>query len=616
MTGIRLVEISAIWPRLIPSTIQIEECLAFLVVALGLSLIGALIRTVPRVEETSVAEADLLVGWSVVVSVFVVLGSFTSIPFSIIAKGLGLFAVFSAAYLIKRRVTLFAPGTGKTLLLLAPLFIITLSQSPSENDDLSQWLPNLRYLLLVDHFPGPGRPISDSIFPAYPYATSLVGYLTGQLTGTIPATAVVRLNLLLIGSLALLAFRVFNEEGAPARHTWRNSAIALASVTVLCPTFVPRLVLSNYADCSTAIAITFATFLMLRLCAKERPISPSAIVQTLLAIAVLILIKQANMVLLAVSLGGITLLYIRTPLRMLHIVPALVGAGFIYLAWRHQVALIGGGEMPIATWGNWQWDVLPTTLSNMVNVARNKGGYFGVAIALTIAVIFRREKAPLAFIFVGAFWGFTLFLTWVYLAVYLGYEGRSAASFWRYHTQLGGLQIIAVASILGTLYRTHAGNRLRPLQPAIGALLLTTLIVGPVLSAQNIRFDVNPSKDHVQAAVLAMAPLIPKDARLVVMDPKGSGFFTSFVRWHLGFQSPVAGGVSVFDSEADTLHLLTKEPITHLYVISSTPGLEAALGVQPLVGGSRLFERQESGAWAQIGFWPFQGFETIDAYKY
>jgi len=611
----RVSEWIGIWPKIVPSVLQIEEFLAFLLVAAGLTLIGAGIRYVAGDDRRAVPEADLLVGWSAVIGLFVGAGVFTGIPFTWVAGLAGICAALAATALRRGKQDFFPADTVKIAFLLMPLFLLTLSQTASENDDIAQWLPNLRYLLIVDHFPAPGLPISDSIFPSYPYALALVGYLVGKITGTLPVTAVDHFNILLLGSFALLLTRIFQGGERPANDRWRTIGLALAACTLLCPTFVPRLVLSNYADCATAISLAFATILMIRLIESESAPRLASILQATLAVAALVLIKQANLVLLAVALGGIGLVAVKHPRRLLRLAPVLGGGALFYLAWRHQVGKIGGGEMPIAGFDQWQWSVLPDTFSHMLTVVANKGGYFGLALVLSLAAIARFRAAPLAVVFAVSFWGFTAFLTWVYLAVYLGYEGRTAASFWRYNTELGLLQMAAMAAMAGTWWQASDRPALRSALRKASAIGLILVVFGPLIALPQLRFDLNPAKDHVRTAAIAMTPLIPRDAKLFVADPMGSGFFTSFVRWHLGFQSPVVDGLSVFNAEGDLPRLLQRDGITHIYVISSSAALEAVLGQAPPPSGTSLFQRDRNGEWTQTGFWPFEGFASIGAFR-
>ena len=239
-----------------------------------------------------------------------------------------------------------------------------------------------------------------------------------------------------------------------------------------------------------------------------------------------------------------------------------------------------------------------------------------MALVLSIVSIIKRKSAPLAVIFTLTFWGFTIFLTWVYLAVYMGYEGRSAASFWRYHTQLGGLELTALAMLTGGVWHNYKNKTARWIPSMIGTFSLIVLLGGPVLAAQHLRFDVNPSKDHVQEASMAMAALLPDEAKLMVADPKGSGFFTNFVRWNLGFHAPVKGDMSIFMKDADISAILHSSQISHIYVISWTPELQSVLGQDTIANGTYLFARHADDTWSQIAFWPFDGFSSIDDFKY
>ncbi len=603
---------AAVWPHLFPDLLHVAQLAALLAVAAGFVLIGAglraLVMPVGAAPEDG-AEADLLVGWGAVTGLFVVVGSFTQIAFTSVAMAAGVLAVIGGR-LAWRRGALAGHGIWlKTVILVLPLLGVTAMLTPSENDDFSQWLPNLRYLLLVDHFPGAGHPASDSAFPAYPYATALVGYLVSRITGHLSTTAVDHFNVLLLAGLALLLNAQWPGRG---KAGWRRLALALGLTTILCPTFVPRLVLSNYVDCATAVSLAFAATLAWRVVAGRASDIRVPLMQAAVAMAILILAKQANLVLLVASLGGIGIASLPNVRPLFRLAVPLAVAAFAYLAWRHVVAGIGGGEMPIAPFAQWQWSVLPETLAHMGHVMVNKSGYFAIALAMVALAFPLRRSQPMVMVFAVAFLGFTVFLTWVYLAVYIGYEGRSAASFWRYHTQLGGLQMVAAAGLLGR-YGTRVPGFVRRWG---GGLLLVLLCAGPVLTAKNVRFDINPSKDHVREAVLSMGPLVPHGSRLLVADPLGSGFFDNFVRWYLGFDAPFGGGLSVFTPPGSFAKVIQNQRITHVYAISASPELEAVLGQPIPAGGTTLFARQADGTWAKAGFWPFQGFSRIDDYKY
>jgi hypothetical protein len=599
-------------PRLVPNAAQAGQAVALLAVCAGMTAIGAVARLAGR-DTRVLPEADLLVGWAAVAALFVVIGSFTALPLTVAGIIAALAMVAALAVLLHRRQPLLPAGGGRMLVMLAPLLLVTLSMVASENDDFGQWLPNLRYILLVDHFPGPGWPDSDSLLPAYPYAASIVAYLTSRLTGSFAETAVDRFNLLLLGSLALLLVRLFRNRNDDAPVGWGAVAAGLSAVTLASPTFVAKLVLSNYVDCATAVALAFSAVLALRAVENDEQPGLPFHMQLAGAFGGLILAKQANLVLLALALAGIAIIARRTPRRLLRFAPALAVAGLAYLAWRHQVAVIGGGEQHAEPFANWQFGVLPHTLHSMWIVVINKGGYFGLATFLTGLALWnllRRRASGLELVFAVSFVGFTVFLIWVYLAVFIGYEGWSAASFWRYHTQLGALQLAAAAALAGRL--PPLGRRTAR---ALGAVCLTLALAGPVVAMAFIRFDIHPVKDHVRAAVADMAPLLPAGALLTVVDPAGPYFFSAFIDWYLGFGHQV-GAYTTIDTTPERTHALLSSPeVTYAYVVATSAAVDNAVG-HALAPTASHFLKHEAAGWRLVRSWPYEGFSSARDYKY
>ena len=608
------------WGRLLPDAAQLLQGLALLAVAAGFVAIGAAIRLLAR-DAKAALEADLLVGWSVVAVAFTVLGTFTAIPFTAVAAVAAAAAVAAGALLVLRRQPLLPPGGGKMVLLLLPLLLATLSMLPSENDDVAQWLPNLRYLMVVDRFPGPGLPASDSALPAYPYAVTLIGYLAGKLSGTLADTAIDRFNLLLSAALALLLVQVFRGRRDARPVGWGEAAVALAFVTLLAPAFVAKLVLSNYADCATSVALAFSAVLAVRLLADDDSPGRGGVIQLGACCAALVLPKQANLVLFALLAIGLAAAAERMPRRLVRLVPAAAFALVPYLVWRVQVAAMGGGgEQAAVPFAKWQFDVLPETLASMGHVIINKGGYFGLGVVLCLVAAVALLRGPraeqrLAVVFAAVFTGFTVFLLWVYVAVYIGYEGISAASFWRYHTELGGLELAAAAAVAGGWWRAAGGRLPRPVPRAVAALCLAVALAGPVAGARYLRFDIHPVKDHVRRAVVEMTRTLPAGATLFVIDPKGPGFFPKFIDWYMGFGRQVVGGLSAFTPDSGVAPELAATPATHLYLLTWNPAVEAALGRTLRPDASHLFARAGDG-WTLVKSWPFTGFTAPGDFKY
>lgn len=608
------------WHRLLPDTTQLLQFLALLVVAAGFIAIGAACRLLTK-DAKAAPEADLLVGWALVAILFTVLGTLTPIPFIWLAGLVAITALVASALLIRRGERLLPAGAGKLALLVLPILLATLSMLPAENDDLAQYLPNLRYLMLVDHFPGAGRPISDSALPAYPYTLAMVGYLAGRLSGTLADNAVSQFNLLLLASQALLLIRLFHNGDRDKKIGWGEAATALIFVTLLAPTFVPKLVLSNYADCATSVALAFAAVLGLRVLADDSPRGRGGLAQLSLCCAALILPKQANMVLFLLLVIGLGVAMARKPKRLPLLLPAGLAAALPYFVWRVQVAAMGGtGEQAAVPFAKWQFEVLPHTLDQIGIIIVNKGGYFALAALLCLVAAWalargpRPEQMP-ALVFATIFVGFTSFLLWVYVAVYIGYEGWSAASFWRYHTELGGLELVAAASLAGLWWRRANAHPSTVIRRTVTVICLVLALAGPILGARFLRSDIHPVKDHMRAVATELATMLSSDATVLVIDANGSGLAPKLIDWYMGFGTQVRGEISAFTPAAALAPILANTTASHLYVLSWNEVIESALGLTLPNGQSHLLARA-GGGWALVKSWRFEGFSSPNDVKY
>ncbi len=599
----------AVMRDLVPSTLQVAQALALIPVVGGFTAIGAVLRSIGN-DSRTMPEADLLVGWSVVASFLVVVGGLTGIPFTVLAIIVAVAALAAGAVLWRRKQPLLAPGAGRILILLVPLLLVTLSMQPSENDDFAQWLPNLRYLLWTDHFPGVGLPPSDSVFPAYPYVTAFVGYFVSRLAGGIADTTGNRFNMLLLASLGLALISLVRPN---QRVGWRAAALGLAFATLLSPTFVPKLVLSNYADCATAVALAFTAMLAARCLEGERPVGIGLIIQLAAAATILILIKQANLVFLLLLGAGALVL---APRRIGPLLLAAAAAGLVALAWRVRVAEIGGGEQHPMAFAQWHWALMGQTLHSIGLVVVNKGGYFGLALILAGVAgrALSRGVVPaerLAVLFAVTVIGFSGFLLWVYLAVYTDYESSSAASFWRYHTELGGFELAAAAAWL-------SGLKMRPsarLTAAFGILAIGLVVAVPVAAVPVLRFDWHPVKNFVRSLTPDLTALLPPGSRVMMVDPEGSGFMDNFLKWNLGVRYHPAPGISAFASPASVALLLANPAVPYAFVLSSSPAVAQALGFPPKERAASLLARGPDG-WTTLATWPFTGFERAAQFKY
>ncbi|WP_139305439.1 hypothetical protein [Magnetospirillum fulvum] len=609
-------------PALMPTLPALGQVAAFLAIVAGLATIGAGLRIVTG-NRDAVAAADLVVGWGLVVVLFVVGNSLLAIPLTILALLTGLAALVFAIVLIRRKAVPMGGGIVKLLVLLLPILAVTASMQASEGDDFGTWLPNLRYLVLFDHFPGPGLEPTDSQFPAYPPAGAIVAYLVSLLSGQLSETAIDRFNLILLGALALLLIRTFRDEppGSERAVRWRDAAIALAFVTLFSPTFVPRLVLANYAECATAVSLAFAVILGLRLVQTDSRPGPALMLQATAVFAALVMTKQSTLALFGLLLIGLAMVARRTPRRLgWALTPFLVALAML-LVWKHHVMLLGGGEMPISAFDTWHWNVLPETLGSMLTVTHNKSGYFGLSALIVLVGLWTLIKGgsqPLAItqVFTILFLGFNAFLLWTYIAVFIGNEGSSAASFWRYNTQLGGVQLVTLAALLGVVWRRKAETATRNRIVAVwGTISLLVLIAGPVLGAGLLRFDIHKVKMHIAEVAPELKAMLPPGTKVWFIDPPKVGMHNQ-MEYNLGYGTQLADRISYYSTEEDYANFAANEISDYAYVLNSSETLETAIALTLPVGASHLIHRDQTGQWRIVKSWLFKGFVRASDLKY
>ncbi len=342
--------LAAIAPHLAPSAPQLVGLGAVVLVALALCGLGSLIGARERLPET-----DAVVGWGIVTLAFTLAGTVGPIPFTAIA---GLLLVASmAAYAVRFRhaESPSAVGDVRALVLAVPLLLVVVSMSASQWDEFTQWLHSARYLFQYDVFPGRGRPPSDAVYPAYPYAVPLIGYLASRIADNFVEAAIALFNLFLLLSVALLFARLMRAGIEMRRHAvtggvrhdlpgWGRIALALMCVTVLSPTFVPKLVLTEAATAArVAIAGVLGWAALERAAAADDAIALRLAVRMGLALAVLVALKEATLALFGLVLGGVALAALRRAdvswrnAAMVLAVGAAPGL-VVYAVWRLYVA--------------------------------------------------------------------------------------------------------------------------------------------------------------------------------------------------------------------------------------------------------------------------------------
>ncbi|HEX9466226.1 MAG TPA: hypothetical protein VGB82_26815 [Alphaproteobacteria bacterium] len=600
----------------LPSIGDLAGLAAVLAVGAAFVALGALVR-----GSGGLPEADFLCGWALVALLFTLAGTLSRISFVTLAW-LTL-AVTLAALLTRRGRRADWGGFLRTALLGLPLLVLLAGAPATQWDDLSNWLPNQRFLVAFDAFPRPDLPPTGSVFPTYPYGMAFPVYLAGRLAGRFVENAGMLFNLLALLALGRLLARLIslgNGEKATEPLSWGQLALGCLVASVLNPTFVPKIVFTTHLDFTTAAAAAFAIALLWRsleaALARDDIVARDLALQAGLTLALLVSLKQSNAVLVALIAGGGGLIVLRMreiewsrtvrPLLWL-VVPTAV----IYLAWRiYADQVMPGGEFGFKPLDVWELEVAKNAFLRMLLIATKKGGYFAAMLVVCIgaAIAWWRKPGPtgrLAILVAVLFLGFNFFLWVAYVGAFgRNGEGESAASFWRYNTQLGGALLVIAVVALRDMAAKHITERaLRPLAIAAVALCL----VGPFIVAKRVRFDFYPVTRYLRATGAELKAVVRADSVVGVIDPRGDGWADVVVRYEL-YPRATTTDLSAGLKDGSTGLPPKATTLPYLWVHQTTPTVDRALGLTLDPHASSLLEHAGSG-WRVLRSWPYPGYD-------
>lgn len=531
-------------------------------------------------------------GWGLVVVVYIAVGTLSDIGFTSIALGLGLVAIISAAAYLRRDRWLIDPCFLRMLVWAAPLLVLVSAMAGSQWDEFSHWLLGQKYLLQVDHFPSSSRPKSAASYPAYPYAWQLLAYFVGRLHGGIVENAAPLFNVLLLLSLGHVAvhwaLRISGGNGGAALSPWLTASLACAVATIANPTFVQKVILTAYADTATSVTLAIGVYLgwacLQALSENNLSRARGRALLAGLVFAVLVSLKQSTMELFGLALIAFFICGLFRPkvkLAELTLCAVLTAAPvvLVYGMWRHYVANeLSGREFVIRPFADWDIALLPSIIGSMITVLLKKSAYM-IAMILAIVVGIRSLWGPstpygqamlcIALIFMGH----TAFLMFCYVAVFSGHEAKTIASYWRYNQQLGGLAVFSITMTLGVVIHRYKDRvsfaKLRWL-PAV------LVIAGPLVFAEKLRFDKEPSYLQYRDVGKSVAEIIERDATVWTFDPKGSGESGTILRYEVSDVTHNVGYQAAFhDMSSAALSKLVGSVTSGYFVVHSvTPDVQ------------------------------------------
>jgi hypothetical protein len=619
-----------------PSPAQLFSLVSVLITVFCFGCFGALAGGRNRF-----AAADIFTGWGLVTGGFTIAGIMTTAPFSWLVYVFWALAA-GAAFLVWRRDRSDGPEPGafgliwRILVLALPLLVLVSAMKASQWDEFSQWLVNAIFLFRFDGFPSSGLTRSISVYPAYPPSGALTAYIVSRLSGFFVENAGGLSNIVMLLCFAPLYLSVVVRGLKPEAgwdRKWGYAAFGVLGVTALSTVFVQKLIFTAYADTPTSITLAVLGVLVWMILdnlanGKSAPVTLAW--QFSLASALFINFKQTNPVLFVILLAAALLVAWRDPkikvksfLKLLPVM--LVAPVIVYLAWRYHVSQnLVGREFNFQLYENWLFPQTFEILAQMFLVASKKGFYFVMMGALSLYAIwavfrYRGGFDRMAIIAGSLFLGYNLFLLFMYIVAFGSYNAMRVTSFWRFNTQLGILGCTAAAFGLAILWRKFGVGqtiaRLSAGRPLLPGLAVALVLVIPFVTAEALRFDVRPPKDHMRMVGKYLAGALPANSNVAVIDARGQGLASLFVRYEM---MVVNGNPKKFKvtwkyrvsekSPADIARDVREKKITHIWVHEVFPKISASLGLDLKKYQSHLLEWTGTG-WRLLKSWPYDGYE-------
>lgn len=596
---------------------QLMALASVTVLWLGLNFLGAFVGGPNRLRE-----ATPFYGWAIVSFVFTIGGVFTTLQFSTMTIGLVILALILGTLAYRRDGSLLPPGFYRIVILSLPLLILVSAMVGSQWDEFSDWLFTPRQLLENNAFPDRSNKHLSGALSSYPFNWHFITFLASRLSGHLEESAGALVNILLLLSFGLhligLIEKKSNNNASLNRPSWGLCALGALLTTVLNPTFAQKVVLTSYADVSTAVAVGFAVTLgwkMLNAFSEERKGDARALAwQMSLLLVVLINLKQATLILFALLICATLITGLRDPkikfrdvLRQLPIIiiPPLI----IYLAWRYHVTFeLDGREFSIRPFSDWYIAEIPEILQRMLLVFSKKGLYFAIFLIVIFFSIHRffyvRTPFDRLAVMVGIVMiGYNVFLLFSYVAAFGKADALRAASFWRYNMHLGPVAILFYFYGLVRLFNHFQLNFSKQVFLARVAVIL--IIIAPFVFAEKIRFDKVKHVYFYRSVGAELNKFLKEGDTLVVIDPRGSGESAAVTRFQLSRRDIIKSYLSMYQKPnlKIFMNIFQSNDFSHALIHSVSDDLQQGLGQELHEDNSYLLER-DGETWREIKRWP------------
>src|SRR5256886_2833076 len=485
----------------------------------------------------------MLVGFGLLSSTLSILAVTMRLPLSWLMACLA--ALSMMGLLMRRR----CPGGRSTwiaLVLVLPILVGAAGSRAAMWDDFWNWLPSAAYAYGHDSLVWPDLPASFSIFPGYPQGMPLTIAAASFIAGRFLEAAGPIINVaLLAGSSALFAEAL---AAALVRHGRLQAtemppilvASAVALTTLLNPGLDGAVVLSSYADSGTMVAVGALGLLGVEVLARLSAGGATNVEGLAWRFgfvgAMLISLKQANPVLLALVTGGLVLVALRDPAirsrRMFVQLPRMLGPAIcLFALWRWYVSQIfPNSEQAFRPFDTWNFGVLRQTFAAIAGIIADAPLFHSMMWLVTAAglAVFIRlprktsEARSLAVVCATVWLGYHVFLLIVYLGAMSFYDAKIAADYWRYtpHVALLGLYAPVMALAIGRW----------PVWTNLRGRVATVAIVLLAVCAMPVRSDINnpPGRawqHFLREAAADIRRIIPPASKLLIVPVWNSNPF-------------------------------------------------------------------------------------------
>jgi hypothetical protein len=574
--------------------------------------------------------ADMLVGFGLLTGATAILAVTTRLPLSWLMMGLVVFPVIA---LMQRQ---FAGGrsTWIALALVLPILVKAAGQEPAAWDDFWNWLPSAAYEYNHNSLPWPDISPSLAIFPGYPQGMPLMIAAASFIGGRFLEAAGPIINVLLLaGSSALFAEAL---AAAFARHGRLQageiplvSIASAVSITVLLnPGLDGNVVLSSYADCGTMVAVgalgLLGVEILARLSSPQSANAEGIAWRFGFVGAMLVNLKQANPVLLALITAGLILAAFRDPAfrtrRALLQLPRMLGPGIVVFAvWRWYVMHnLANAEQSFRPFEAWHFSALRSIFASIgiyIAEATLFHCLMWLVTAAGIAVFFQLPRKAdearwLAVVCASVWVGYNVFLVSVYLGVMSESDAYGAADYWRYSPHVALLGLYAPVMALAVA-RWPAWVNLRSAVPTLAMVLVALCVL-------RMRSDLNNPRGiawqrFLRAAVADMRPVIPPGSKVVIVsftfaDSLPFGTAIRYYLWQLDLpEQQVVSTIRWDDRDLAAVPSLAARGETDYLIIQDADGsMDNATDALrlPRLNRELLLFVWRDGAWERVKSWP------------